>query len=77
MNATDIREHMPIVCSDHKRFATADRVEGGAIKVTKDEHGRHHYIPMSWVTHVDDEVHVDRPGAQAMREWLDAPPKAA
>jgi hypothetical protein len=24
---------------------------------------------MSWVTSVDDKVHVDRPGDQAMREW--------
>lgn len=77
MNTTDIKEHMPIVCSDEKRFATVDRVENGAIKVTKDDQGRHHYIPLSWVTHVDDRVHVDRPGARAMQEWLDAPPKAA
>jgi hypothetical protein len=30
---------------------------------------------MSWVTKVDDKVHVDRPGDQAMREWSMMAPK--
>jgi hypothetical protein len=77
MNATDIKEHMPIVCSDQKRFATVDRVENGAIKVTKDEQGRHHYIPMSWVTTWTTRCMSTGPGGQAIREWLDTPPKAA
>jgi hypothetical protein len=29
---------------------------------------------MSWVTTVDDKVHVDRPGDQAMREWSTSAP---
>ncbi|MEY4508964.1 MAG: hypothetical protein RLZZ450_1086 [Pseudomonadota bacterium] len=29
----------------------------------------HHSIPLSWVTMVDDKVHVDRPGKQAKQEW--------
>jgi hypothetical protein len=76
MNATDIKEHMPVVCSDNKQFASVDRVEGDEIKLTKDKGGQHHYIPMDWVTYVDDKVHVDRPGSQAMREWS-TEPKAA
>jgi hypothetical protein len=32
----------------------------------------HHYIPISWVTKIDDQVHIDRPGKQAMREWTEA-----
>jgi hypothetical protein len=47
-----------------------------AIKLTKDGSGEHHFIPMSWVTSVDDKVHVDRPGDQAMREWSTTPPSA-
>ena len=27
------------------------------------------------VTAVDDQVHLDRPGSQAMREWTTTPPK--
>ena len=38
-----------------------------AIKLAKDDDGQHHYIPLDWVTSVDDKVHVDRPGKQAMQ----------
>jgi hypothetical protein len=75
MDQTKIREHMPVVCSNEGQFGTVDRVEGSHIKLTKDNSGQHHWIPTSWVTRVDDKVHVDRPGEQAMREWLSAPPQ--
>ena len=43
------------------------------IKLSKDANGRHHYIPLTWVTSVDDKVHIDRPGEQAMKEWSTTP----
>jgi hypothetical protein len=72
-----IQEHMPVVCSNNKQFGTVDHLDGEYIKLTKDQTGQHHWIPMSWVTRVDDEVHVDRPGQQAMQEWLSSPPQGA
>ncbi|MDQ2682501.1 MAG: DUF2171 domain-containing protein [Chloroflexota bacterium] len=60
---------MPVVCSNDQQFATVDKVEGNAIKLTKDQSGQHHWIPTDWVKSVDDKVHVDRPGDQAMKEW--------
>ena len=74
-----IKPHMPVVCSNDGQFAVVDHIEGlDLIKLTKDEQGQHHYIPLVWVTAVDDKVHVDRPGDQAMREWTTTPaqPKA-
>jgi len=69
-NPNAIKPHMPVVCSKDKQFATVDHIEGqSAIKLSRDESGQHHFIPLSWVTSVDDKVHVDRPGDQAMREW--------
>jgi hypothetical protein len=66
---------MPVVCSKDKQFATVDHIEGSnAIKLAKDDSGQHHFIPMSWVTSVDDKVHIDRPGAEAMREWSTTAP---
>lgn len=65
-----IRAHMPVVCSNGKQFGTVDHLDANnTIKLTKDQHGQHHWIPLSWVTEVDTKVHVDRPGEQAMREW--------
>lgn len=75
-NSAQIKEHMPVVCSNGKQFATVDHLDkGGTIKLTKDDRGRHHWIPQRWVTRVDQQVHVDRPGDQAMREWMTSPPQ--
>ncbi len=69
-----IKPRMPVVGSNHGQFAVVDHIEGrDLIKLAKDEHGQHHYIPLAWVTSVDDKVHVDRPGTQAMREWTTSP----
>ncbi len=62
-----IKPYTPVVCAEDGQFATVDHVEG------------HHDIPLDWGVSVDDKVHVDRPGAQAMRDWIDepTPPQAA
>ena len=73
----NIQPHLPVVCSNNKQFATVDHVDGQFIKLTKDDQGQHHWIPLSWVTRVDEHVHVDRPGDQAMREWSSSAPSGA
>ena len=62
---------MPVVCSEGRQFAVVDHMssDNRTLKLAKDQNGDHHYIPVSWVTNIDTAVHVDRPGAQAMREW--------
>jgi hypothetical protein len=70
INPQEIKPEMPVVCSDNGQFAVVDHIEGNdSIKLKKDDEGKHHFIPLSWVTTVDDKVHVDRPGDQAMKEW--------
>jgi hypothetical protein len=65
-----IKPEMPVVCSENGQFAVVDHAEGAdEIKLKKDKDGNHHLIPMAWVTSVDDKVHIDRPGKQAMKEW--------
>lgn len=74
INPTSIKPHMPVVCSENGQFATVDHLEGkDAIKLVRDKTGKHHFIPLAWVTTVDDKVHIDRPGSQAMREWSETP----
>jgi hypothetical protein len=78
INANQIKPHTPVVCSNNGQFAVVDHMEGpDTIKLAKDDKGQHHYIPMKWVTSVDDKVHVDRPGALAMKEWSTEAPKTA
>lgn len=71
-----VNENMPVVCSENAQFGTVDKIEGNNIKLTKDKSGQHHWIPQEWVTTVDDKVHVDRPGAQAMQQWMSTPPES-
>lgn len=75
-NLQDIREHMPVVCSDGGRCGTVDRVEGNNIKLTKDDQGHHHWIPADWVTRIDQDVQVDRPIGQVRRDWSMSPPSS-
>jgi len=75
IEAQKIKSHMPVVCSNDGQFAVVDHMEGAStIKLAKDKNGQHHYIPLAWVTRVDDKVHVDRPGKQAMQDWSTTPP---
>lgn len=74
VSAQEIKPNMPVVCSENGQFAVVDHAEGSdSIKLKRDESGKHHYIPMTWVTTVDDKVHIDRPGEQAMKEWQTSP----
>lgn len=69
-----IKAHMPVVSSDGRDIAVVDHVQGtDAIKLAKDSDGRHHYIPLTWVSSVDDKVHIDRTSEQAMAEWSPTP----
>jgi hypothetical protein len=74
VNIESIKPHMPVVCSEGGQFAVVDHLssDNRSVKLSKDASGKHHYIPVAWVTTVDDAVHIDRPGTQAMREWSEA-----
>jgi len=74
LDVSQIKTGMPVYCSKNTQFGVVDHMEGKAsIKLNKDQAGLHHYIPVTWVTRVDQQVHIDRPGEQAMREWTKTP----
>jgi hypothetical protein len=69
-----IKPHMPVVSSDHSQVAVVDHLAGDdLIKLAKDAHDQHHYIPLIWVTSVDDKVHIDRSKDEVLREWSTTP----
>ncbi len=73
VDTNQIKPHMPVVCSENGQFAKVDHIEGNSLKLAKDDKGQHHYIPLSWVKTVDDKVHVDRTGDEAMKAWTTSP----
>jgi hypothetical protein len=75
INSDQIKPDMPVVCSLDGQFAVVDHMEDAdTIKLKKDDSGQHHYIPLEWVTSVENgKVKVDRPGDQAMEDWSTTP----
>ena len=73
INASEIREHMEVVGSDGHHVGRVDHVKGSEIELTKFDFGaglRHHFIPLSWVDHVDQQgVHLNMSTADAKSEW--------
>jgi hypothetical protein len=69
----DIREHMEVIGADGVHIGTVDRVEGGRIKLTKQDsgtaghEGHHHYIPGNLVAEIEGEqVRLSASGANAV-----------
>lgn len=72
-----IKEHMPVVGTDGSELGLVDHLDGeNSIKLTRDEQGKHHWIPIGWVSGVDNgRVTIDRAVNQAREEWSDSNPE--
>ena len=68
VDPTTIREHMSVVGSDGEHVGTVDHVEGDRIKLTKSDSrdGSHHYIALTSVARVDEQVHLSIPAISAI-----------
>ena len=66
-----IKERMDVIASCGKKIGVVDHVEGGAIKLTKNDSkdGQHHFIPEKWVQRVDSHVHLSKNSMEAERDW--------
>jgi hypothetical protein len=70
-SASDIRERMDVIASCGKKVGVVDHVEGGAIKLTRNDSpdGQHHFIPTGWVDHVDAHVHLKKNSQETEQGW--------
>ena len=68
-----IKEHMEVVGSDGVHIGTVDHMEGAdEVKLMKDDPDagdEHHFIPLAWVDHVDQHVHLNKSGAEVTSHW--------
>ena len=71
-NAGQIKEHMEVIGADGKHVGTVNSLKGqDAIKLTKNDSpdGKHHHIPLAWVDHIDEHVHLNKDSADVQRQW--------
>ena len=64
-----IRPHVPVVDAEDRMLGKVDHVQGESLKLTKDEKGKHHLIPLDWIDRIDDKIHVNKPMAEVVRAW--------
>ncbi|MFO0808460.1 MAG: DUF2171 domain-containing protein [Gemmataceae bacterium] len=79
-DSSKIKEHMKVMCSMDKQIGTVDQVEGNSIKLTKSDppaNGQHHWIPLNWVSRVDDAVHLNISGDDVKKRWSATAPVGA
>ena len=61
MDLTSVKEHMDVIGADGVHVGTVDKVEGGRIKLTKNDsgeghhEGHHHYISGDLVAGIEGE----------------------
>lgn len=69
---TKVQEHQEVVGSDGQHVGTVDHVRGDRIQLTKNDQaagGKHHTIPSSWITSVDEKVTLNKTADQAKQQW--------
>jgi len=70
-----IREHMEVRDSEGAHIGTVDHMEGSdKIKLTKTDSpdGQHHFIPLDWIDHIDEHVHLSKSADDVRRDWSNA-----
>jgi len=66
-----IKEDMNVIASCGKKVGVVDRVEGNTVKLTRKDSpdGNHHFIPVSWIDHVDGHVHLKKNSVETEQNW--------
>ena len=68
-----IKDHMEVIGCDGVHVGTVDHLEGrDLVKLTKDDAdagNEEHFIPLAWVDHVDEKIHLRQSGAEAKARW--------
>lgn len=66
---TQIQKHMSVVSAHNEPLGIVDHVLGSTLKLARDVVGQHHYVPLTWIDHIDDAVHLTRSAADVERMW--------
>jgi hypothetical protein len=72
ISAEQVREHMEVIGADGTHVGTVDHMDGSSrIKLTKSDadDGQHHLIPLDWVDHIDEHVHLSKSADDVRSQW--------
>lgn len=66
-----ITEHMKVIASCGSTVGVVDAVQNGTIKLTRKDSpdGQHHFVPVNWVDHVDNHVHLKLNSMEVQNKW--------
>ena len=73
INASMIKEHLEVVGSDGGHVGRVDHVMGDQFELAKMYLGSgviQHMIPVSWVDHIDEHVHLNMTKDEAKARWV-------
>jgi hypothetical protein len=70
---SNVKEHMDVISSDRKTVGKVDHLDGpDKIKLTRQsspDGQHHHFIPVAWIDHVDQHVHLNKTGSDVTAQW--------
>ncbi len=75
IDSSQIQEHMEVLSADGQHVGRVDHVRATEIELAEMDlqaMGKHHLIPISWVDHVDDKVHLSLDREDADSRWTKA-----
>jgi hypothetical protein len=71
-----IHPNMRVVGSDGNHVGLVEKLDGDLIKLARTHvraGGLNHWIPLAWVSSVEEVVTLDRDSVRAQREWQRSP----
>ena len=62
IDTSKIVEHMDVIAADGENLGKVDHMQDGRIKLTKTSSpdGQHHFVPLDWIDHIDQHVHLNK-----------------
>lgn len=62
IDTSRIEEHMDVIAADGEKIGKVDHMQDGKIKLTKTDSPdhQHHFVPLLWIDHIDQHVHLNK-----------------
>ena len=72
INVNDITKHADVIALCGTKVGTVDHLDGSdKIKLTRNEEGSHHLIPLSWVSEIkDNQVLLNVDSEEVKNKWV-------